>query len=109
MPDDETAMEPLRAYVTSTIEHVTTLLEDLKALDEHLIVVLPVLQDMPESQRQEFVAKLCGYDPALPERLHGLIEGLADLLSGLTASDSGAAWLRHHFDRLAAGEAEEAA
>jgi hypothetical protein len=42
-------------------------------------------------------------------RLAELVEGLADVVAGLTATDGGAAWLRHHLDRLAQGDAEEAA
>jgi hypothetical protein len=102
-------VERLRAEVTTTMKRGTDLLADLKALDDRLVVLLPMLQEMPESGREQLVAKLCGYDPALADRLRELIEGLADLVAGLTTTDGGAAWRRHHLDRLAAGETEEVA
>jgi hypothetical protein len=105
----ETDVERLRARVTTTIQRGTHLLADLKALDDRLVFLLPLLQDMPQSEREQFVARLCGYDAALPERLRELIEGLADLVAGLTATDGGAAWRRLHLERLAAGDTEEAA
>jgi hypothetical protein len=109
MTTPETEIEGLRAQVTATIARATDLVADLSALDDGLMLVLPVLREMPESERDQLVATLCGYDPALPERLRALIEGLADLVAGLTTTDGGAAWRRHHLDRLAAGEADEAA
>lgn len=109
MAAHENEVERLRAQVTLTIKRGTELLEDLDTLDERLSVVMPALLEMAESERERVVAQLCGYDPALSERLHELIGGLADLVAGLTTTDGGAAWLRHHLDRLAAGEAEEAA
>jgi hypothetical protein len=106
-PGDE--IERLRAHVTLAIQHGTELLGDLKSLDDRLTVVLPSLQEMPESEREQFVARLCGYDAALLDRVHELVGSLADLVAGLTASDAGAAWLRLRLGRLAAGDAEEAA
>ena len=109
MPTDEDPIDRLRAQVTSTIRRGTDLLADLEQLDDRLTVLLPSLREMAESEREHFVAQLCGYDPALPDRLQELVGGLADLVAGLTATDGGAAWLRHHLDRVAAGEADEAA
>jgi hypothetical protein len=102
-------IERLRTEITTTIKRGTDLLTDLKLLDDRLSLVVPSLQDMAESEREGFVARLCGYDPELPQRVEALIEGLADLVAGLTSTDGGAVWLRQHLDRLAAGEAEEAA
>jgi hypothetical protein len=109
MATDERAIERLRAQVTTTIQSGTDLLADLKVLDDRLVVLLPSLSSMTEAERDQFVARLCGYDAALPERLRQLVEGLADLVAGLTATDGGAAWLRHHLDRIAAGDDEDAA
>ena len=58
--------------------------------------------------RESYVARLCGYDDALPQRLRDLIESLADIVAGLTPSDRGRAWLAHHLARLEAGEDEAA-
>jgi hypothetical protein len=55
------------------------------------------------------VARLCEYDETLPVRLHALVEGLADLLAGLTTTDGGKAWLQQHTARLEGGEPAEAA
>lgn len=109
MATHEQDVERLRTQMTVTIQRATELLADLKSLDERLMLLLPSLQELPESVREPFVARLCGYDPALPERLHDLVGSLADVVAGLTASDGGSAWLRHHLDRLAAGEGEDAA
>jgi hypothetical protein len=109
MPTDEDPIDRLRAQVTSTIRRGTDLLADLEQLDDRLTVLLPSLGEMAESEREHFVAQLCGYDPSLPDRLQALVGGLADLVAGLTATDGAAAWRRHHLDRLAAGEADEAA
>ncbi len=105
----ETELDRLRTQVTATIKHGTDLLADLQALDDGLAVVLPSLPELPASEREQLVAKVCGYDAALPERLRELIEGLADLVAGLTTTDGAAAWRRQHLERLGAGEAEEAA
>ena len=109
MATHEQQVERLRADVTSTIRRGTELLGDLKALDERLMLLMPSLRELPESEREPFVARLCGYDPALVDRLHEMVGGLADLVAGLTTTDGGAVWLRHHLDRLGAGESEEAA
>jgi hypothetical protein len=105
----ESELDQLRTQVTATIKRGTDLLADLKALDAGLTIVLPSLSELPTSERERLVAKLCGYDAALPERLRELIEGLADLVAGLTTTDGAAAWRRQHLERLGAGEAEEAA
>jgi hypothetical protein len=109
MTTHEAELERLRTQVTTTIRHSTELLADLEALDERLALVLPSLAEMAASEREHLTARLCGYDAALPDRLRELIGGLADLVAGLTTSDGGAAWGRHHLDRLASGEPEEAA
>ena len=105
----ETDLDRLRTQVTATIQRGTDLLADLKTLDAGLALLLPSLSDLPASEREQLVARLCGYDAALPERLRELIEGLADVVAGLTATDGAAAWRRHQLDRLGAGEGEEAA
>ncbi len=109
MATQETDLERLRTQVTATMRRGTELLADLKALDAGLGVLLPSLSELPGSEREQLIARLCGYDAALPDRLHELIEGLADVVAGLTTTDGGAAWRRHHLERLGAGEAEEAA
>lgn len=105
----ETDLDRLRTHVTATIQRGTDLLADLKALDAGLTVLLPSLSELPASERALLVARLCGYDAALPDRLRELIEGLADVVAGLTATDGAAAWRRHQLERLGAGEGEEAA
>jgi hypothetical protein len=102
-------LDRLRTQVTATIKRGTDLLADLKAVDEGLTIVLPSLSELPTSEREQLVARLCGYDAALPDRLRELIEGLADLVAGLTTTDGAAAWRRQHLERLSAGDAEEAA
>ena len=105
----ESNLDQLRAQVTTTIKRGTDLLADLKSLDDGLTVVLPSLSELSTSEREQLIAKLCGYDAALRDRLRELIEGLADLVAGLTTTDGAAAWRRQHLERLGAGEAEEAA
>jgi hypothetical protein len=109
MATSDSDIEQLRSQVTMTIKRGTDLLGDLAALDDRLGVLLPSLEELPQSEREAFVARLCGYDPDMRARLAELVEGLADVVAGLTATDGGAAWLRHHLDRLAQGDAEEAA
>jgi hypothetical protein len=99
----------LRDQVTATIRRGTGLLEDLKSLDDGLQALMPALAKLPESERETLVARLCGYDAALPDRLHQLIEGMADLVAGLTATDGGQAWVRQHVARLESGEETDAA
>ena len=99
----------LREHVTATIQRGTDLLGDLTSLDDWLRGLTPTLARLSESERAVFVARLCGYDASLPDRLRQLVEGLADLLAGLTASDGGEAWVRQHVARLEAGEETEAA
>jgi hypothetical protein len=99
----------LREQVTATIHRGTDLLGDLKSLDDWLKALMPTLARLPGSEREAFVARLCGYDAALPDRLHQLVEGLADLVAGLTASDGGQAWLRQHLARVESGDETDAA
>ena len=106
MTDDE--LERLRRHVSRTISHATELLANLTQLDEALQVLLPSLAAMTESEREAYVARLCGYDDALPERLRDLVESLADIVAGLTATDGGRVWLAHHLSRLEAGEEDAA-
>ena len=109
MATHATDVERLRAQVTATIQSGTDLLADLKAVDAGLERLLPLLSKLPASEREQLVARLCGYDPELPDRLRALVEGLADVVAGLTATDGAAAWRRHQLERLGAGETEEAA
>ena len=109
MATREAEVDRLREQVTASIHHGTELLTDLTSLDDWLQTLMPALARLPESEREAFVARLCGYDASLPDQLRALIEGLADLLAGLTASDGGEAWLRHHVTRVEAGEETEAA
>ena len=109
MPIPEEQLEAVRARISTTIQRGTDLFADLTSLDEWLQELMPALARMTESERRAFVARLCGYDPALPDHLQQLVQGLADLLGGLTAADGGEAWLRHHLTRLEAGEDDEAA
>ena len=105
----DTDFDQLRSQLTMTIKHATGLLADLTTLDERLTVLLPSLSKQPASEREQLVARLCGYDAALPDRLRELIEGLADVVAGLTTTDGAAAWRRHHLERLGSGDSEEAA
>jgi hypothetical protein len=102
-------LEPLRAHVIATIEHATDLLVFLKSLDEALETLQAYPEALTEAGRETLVARLCGYDEDLPQRLRQLVESLADLLAGLTTSDGGRAWLHQRVSRLEAGEAGEAA
>jgi hypothetical protein len=99
----------LRDHVTATIGRGTDLLSDLKSLDAWLQELTPTLARLSESEREAFVARLCGYDASLPEQLWELIEGLADLVGGLTTTDGAQAWVRQHVARLESGEETEAA
>jgi hypothetical protein len=99
----------LRERITATIQRGTELLDDLTSLDDWLQMLMPSLARLSESERAALVARLCGYDASLSDRLRQLIEGLADLLAGLTATDGGEAWVRQHTARLEAGEESEAA
>ena len=109
MSISEEQLEALRGRISTTIQRGTDLFADLTSLDEWLQALMPALGRMTESERQTFVAKLCGYDPALPDHLQKLIQGLADLLGGLTVADGGQAWLRQHLARVETGDDEEAA
>ena len=99
----------LRDQVTATIRRGTDLLSDLKSLDDWLQELTPTLARLSESERETFVARLCGYDASLPEQLRQLIEGLADLVGALTTTDGAQAWVRQHVARLESGEETEAA
>jgi len=109
MATHETELDRLRTQVTGTMRRGTELRADLKALDAGLMLLLPSLAKLPASEREQLVARLCGFDAGLPDRLRELIEGLADVVAGLTTTDGAAAWRRHQLERLRAGEAEEAA
>ena len=100
--------EDVQRHVDLTVRHATNLLGALTSLDEALQILVPSLADMTESERESYVARLCGYDETLPDRLRGLVESLADVIAGLTPTDGGRAWLEHHLARLAAGEDEAA-
>jgi len=107
IPEDD--LEALRGRISMAIQRSTDLFADLTSLDEWLQVIMPALGRMTEGERQALVARLCGYDPGLPEHLQKLIQGLADLLGGLTVADGGQAWLRQHLARVETGDDEEAA
>lgn len=109
MAIQEADLARVREHVEATIQRGTDLLGDLKTLDDWLQELVPALARLPESEREAAVARICGYDASLPERLRQLIEGLADLIAGLTASDGGQTWARHQLARLEAGEDTEAA
>ena len=100
----EAELERLREQVTATIDRGTDLLTDLTSLDDWLLTLVPALVRLPESEREAFVARLCGYDPLLPSQIRQLIEGLADLIAGLTATDGAQAWMRHRLTRIETGE-----
>jgi hypothetical protein len=104
----ESDLERLRQHVERTIHHATELLGSLTSLDDALQVLLPSLASMTEGEREAYVARLCGYDDALPERLRELVESRADVIAGLTTTDHGRAWLDHHLARLQAGDDEAA-
>lgn len=99
----------LREQVTATIRRGTGLLSDLKSLDDWLQELMPGLSRLSESERETLVARLCGYDASLPEQVRQLIEGLADLVGGLTSSDGAQRWVRQHVTRLESGDDTEAA
>ena len=101
-------LDRLRKHVDLTISHATKLLGSLTSLDEALQLLLPSLADLTETEREVYVARLCGYDEALPDRLRELVESLADVIAGLTVTDGGQAWLDHHLARLETGEQDAA-
>jgi hypothetical protein len=104
----KTELEGLRAHVGATVRHATNLLDSLTSLDEALQLLMPALGKLTEAEREQFVARLCGYDADLPARLRTLIGSLADVIAGLTTTDGGRAWLTHHLARLEAGDDEAA-
>lgn len=101
MPD---RLERLRTHVSTTVEHATAVLADLTSLDEMFQTLMPSLADMTNREREELVARICGFDEALGGRLRELVEAMADVLAGLTTADSGQLWLQQHLQRLEAGE-----
>ncbi len=101
-------LEQVRTHVVKTVTHATDLLAALTTLDEELQILLPSLGALTEAEREDFVARLCGYDADLPARLRTLIESLADVIAGLTSADGGRGWLAHHLARLEAGDDEAA-
>ncbi|HEV8614297.1 MAG TPA: hypothetical protein VGU22_02285 [Methylomirabilota bacterium] len=104
MPPSPDRLERLRAQLTATINRGTDLIADLKSVDDWLQLVMPSLADLPNDERERYVARLCGYDQALPDKLRELVESLADVLAGLTTADGGQAWLRHQLSKLETGE-----
>lgn len=109
MASREEHIEALRQRVSATIRRATDLLADIRSLDDWLATLLPRLAEMTEAEREAYVARLCGYDGELPERLRTLVESLADVLAGLTSADGGQAWLTHRLTRLETGDTDEAA
>lgn len=105
---DPRDLDRLRDHVEKTVAHATDLLGTLTSLDEALAVLLPSIGSLTEAEREAYVARLCGYDEALPQRLRDLVESLADVIAGLTPTDGGRAWLEHHLSRLEAGEEDAA-
>lgn len=103
-----TEFDQLHSHVETTIRHATDLLATLTSLDEALQGFLPSLAAMTGAERESYVARLCGYDETLPDRLRDLVESLADVIAGLTPTDGDRAWLAHHLARLQAGEEEAA-
>ena len=106
MTTDE--FDRLRQHVDVTIRHATKLLGSLTSMDEALQMLLPSLAPLTEAEREVYVARLCGFDEALPDHLRTLIESLADVVAGLTVADGGRGWLDHHLARLESGEADAA-
>ena len=109
MATHETDLVRLREHVSAMTRHGTELLADLQGLDDRLQALLPALAPLAESEREALVARMCGFDAALPDRLRQLVEALADLIAGLTATDGGETWVRQRLARLEAGEDSEAA
>ena len=104
MPPSVDRLERLREQLATTIQHGTDLIADLTSIDEWLSLVMPSLAELPNEERERYIARLCGYDEALPERLRQLVESLADVLGGLTTADRGQTWLRHQLAKLETGD-----
>lgn len=109
MPASPERLEILRDDVTRAIHHGTDLLADLNAIADGLEALEPRIADLTEAERLVCVARLVGFDRAMPERLSEMVESLADVLAGLTATDGGAAWLAQRRGRLESGDEEDAA
>ena len=103
MPEPD-RLESFRTQIAQTIQHATSLVADLKALDEGLQLLMPSLGDLTDAERVGQVASLCGFDEALPEGLRRLVESLADVLAGLTTAEGGMAWLERQLARLETGD-----
>src|SRR5262249_15247076 len=58
----EADLTRLREQVSATIRRGTNLLADLKSLDGWVQELMPALSRLSESEREAFVARLCGYD-----------------------------------------------
>ena len=98
----------LRGHIDKTIRRATDLLASLTSLDEALQVLLPSLAEMTDTEREAYVARLCGYDEALAGRLRQLVESLADMIAEVSPTDGGRAWLDHHLARIENGEQDAA-
>lgn len=98
------SLELLRGLITTTIQHGTDLIADLKALDDNFPKLMPSLDELTAAEREGQVARLVGFDEDMPERLRQLVENLADVLAGLTTADGGMKWLEHQLSRLETGE-----
>jgi hypothetical protein len=103
-------VDRIRARVTATILHATKLLADLKAIDEALQTLKPALGWMTNDERDSYVARLCGCDEQLAERLRNLVESLAGRpFSGAYHRRRGWTWLEQRTARLESDETIEAA
>ena len=97
-------LERIRTRLATTIHRANDLLTDVKALPDSFALLMPSLAQVSDDERATSVARLCGYDEKLPEKLHALVEGLADTLAGLTTADSGRAWLAQQLSTLEWGD-----
>jgi hypothetical protein len=96
-------LEALRAQVATAIQRGTDLIADLHAVSDGFALVMPSLAELTEQERLAALATICGFEPALNDRLRDLVEGLADALAGLTTADRGEAWLRRQIAALETG------
>jgi hypothetical protein len=109
IPAPELVVETLRRHVVRTVERGTDLIADLRSLALEFEVLMPELADATEAERWAAFARIAAVDPAVREHLTALVETLADVLAGLSATDGGAAWLQLQRTRLEAGEDTAAA